>query len=243
MYLAGDRQDDLHYRLRCLDLLDILAHARPSSPFLIPLYVPLFNLIRTASSSLETELQTKAAKLLRFIVQPRKDKDGLAALAASSESAQTAVEALAHLHRVAQSVDDATLAPLCAQIAVALVKAAVALSPAESVGETHAAVARTFSGNLTQYLTNKNAKTRCQPLLTLEASKRTPAAVWPMFGDVVRTAGAVVGAEKVNAFRRMQAFEVAHTLLSSYAGAVSYPSGVFPLTSLPDLATRPAEVE
>lgn len=217
---AGDRQDDLHYRLRCLDLLDILAHAKPSSPFLIPLYVPLFNLIRTASSSLESELQTKAAKLLRFLVQPRKDKDGSAALAASTESAQTALEALAHLHRAAQSVDDASLAPLSAQIAIALVKAAVALSPSSAAAETQAAVARTFGGNLTLYLTNKNAKTRCQPLLTLEAAKRTPAAVWPMFDDVVRTAGASEGAEKVNAFRRMQAFEVANTLLTSYAGSV-----------------------
>lgn len=221
MLATGDRQDDLHYRLRCLDLLDILAHAKPSSPFLIPLYVPLFNLIRTASSSLESELQTKAAKLLRFLVQPRKDKDGSAASAASDESAQTALEALAHLHRAAQSVDDASLAPLAAQIAVALVKAAVALSPAASAAETQAAVARTFSGNLTQYLTNKNAKTRCQPLITLEAAKRTPAAVWPMFGDVVRTAGASEGVEKVNAFRRMQAFDVANTLLTSYAGLVS----------------------
>ncbi|GAA5989331.1 hypothetical protein JCM10908_001261 [Rhodotorula pacifica] len=228
-----DRQDDLHYRLRCLDLLDILAHAKPSSPFLIPLYVPLFNLIRTASSSLESELQTKAAKLLRFLVQPRKDKDGSAASAASDESAQTALDALAHLHRAAQSVDDASLAPLSAQIAVALVKAAVALSPAASAAETQAAVARTFSGNLTQYLTNKNAKTRCQPLVTLEAAKRTPAALWPMFADVVRTAGASEGVEKVNAYRRMQAFDVANTLLTSYAGSKSADSAASILAALP----------
>ncbi|GAA5868932.1 hypothetical protein JCM3774_006794 [Rhodotorula dairenensis] len=228
-----DRQDDLHYRLRCLDLLDVLAHAKPSSPFLIPLYVPLFNLIRTASSSLESELQTKAAKLLRFLVQPRKDKDGAAASAVSAESAQTALDALSHLHRAAQSVDDASLAPLAAQIAVALVKAAVALSPSALAAETQAAVARTFSGNLTQYLTNKNAKTRCQPLVTLEAAKRTPAAVWPMFGDVVRTAGASAGVEKVNAFRRMQAFEVASTLLTSYAGSKAADSTTAIVAAMP----------
>jgi hypothetical protein len=41
----------------------------------------------------------------------------------------------------------------------------------------------------------RKALTFCQPLITLEAAKRTPAAVWPMFGDVVRTAGASEGVE------------------------------------------------
>lgn len=213
-----DRQDDLHYRLRCLDLLDVLAHTKTASALLIPLYVPLFNLIRTASSSVEAELQAKAGKLLRFLVQPRKSADAAALVEPSDESSHAALEALDDLHRAAASTDAAALAPLCAQVAVALVKAAVTLAPAASRAHAQEHVARATAQSFETYLTTKNAKTRVQPQLTAEVAKRAPAAAWGALPRVLELAKGDGG--KVNAFRRMQAFEVAQSLVTSFASLV-----------------------
>ncbi|BGO89524.1 hypothetical protein NBRC10512_003985 [Rhodotorula toruloides] len=221
-----DRQDDLHYRLRCLDLLDVLTHAKPASPLLTPLFVPLFNLIRTASSAVESELQTKAGKLLRFLVQPRKaasPADGVDA----SASAESALDALKALHKAAANVDDVSLAPLCAQVGVALVKTVAALSPSTAQVD----VSRIYLASFEKYLTTKNAKTRVQPALTLEAAKRAPAALWGMVGRVVELAAGE--GEKVNAFRRMQAFEVAQAVVTAYASLKTPESKAEVLAVLP----------
>ncbi|BGO97632.1 rDNA transcriptional regulator POL5 [Rhodotorula toruloides] len=221
-----DRQDDLHYRLRCLDLLDVLAHAKPASPLLTPLFVPLFNLIRTASSAVESELQTKAGKLLRFLVQPRRAASPADSVNASA-SAQTALDALKALHKAAANVDDVSLAPLCAQVGVALVKTVAALTPSTAQAD----VSRIYLASFEKYLTTKNAKTRVQPALTLEAAKRAPAALWGMVGRVVELAAGE--GEKVNAFRRMQAFEVAQALVTAYANLKTAESKAGVLAALP----------
>ncbi|GEM09587.1 DNA polymerasephi subunit [Rhodotorula toruloides] len=221
-----DRQDDLHYRLRCLDLLDVLAHAKPASPLLTSLLVPLFNLIRTASSAVESELQTKAGKLLRFVVQPRKAASPSDNVDASA-SAQTALDALKALHKAAANVDDVSLAPLCAQVGVALVKTVASLSPTTAQAD----VSRVYLSTFEKYFTTKNAKTRVQPLLTLEAVKRTPATLWGMVGRVVELAAGE--GEKVNAFRRLQAFEVAQALVTAYANLKTPESKAGVLTILP----------
>ncbi|GAA5896425.1 hypothetical protein JCM8208_001871 [Rhodotorula glutinis] len=226
-----DRQDDLHYRLRVLDLLDVLAHTKAASALLIPLYVPLFNLIRTASSSVESELQAKAGKLLRFLVQPRKSADAAALVEPSDESSHAALEALDDLHRAAAACDAPALAPLCAQVAVALVKAAVALAPAAS--RTHALehVARLTVQSFEAYLTTKNAKTRVQPQLTADVCKRAPGAAWGILPRVLELAKGDGG--KVNAFRRMQAFEVAQSLVTSYASLKTPESKSAVLAAMP----------
>ncbi|BGP29993.1 DNA-directed DNA polymerase [Rhodotorula toruloides] len=221
-----DRQDDLHYRLRCLDLLDVLAHAKPASPLLTPLFVPLFNLIRTASSAVESELQTKAGKLLRFLVQPRKAASPADSVDASA-STQTALDALNALHKAAANVDDVSLAPLCAQVGVALVKTVAALSPSTAQAD----VSPIYLASFEKYLTTKNAKTRVQPALTLEAAKRAPVALWGMVGRVVELAAGEV--EKVNAFRRMQAFEVVQALVTAYANLKTPESKSGVLSALP----------
>ncbi|GAA6051861.1 hypothetical protein JCM3770_005503 [Rhodotorula araucariae] len=230
-----DRQDDLHYRLRCLDLLDVLAHTRAASALLIPLYVPLFNLIRTASSSVESELQAKAGKLLRFLVQPRKSADAAALVEPSDESSHAALEALEDLHRAAASTDSAALAPLCAQVAVALVKAAVSLAPAASRAHAQEHVARLTAQSFEKYLTTKNAKTRVQPALTGEVARRAPAAAWGALPRVIELAsGGVKGdGEKVNAFRRMQAFEVAQALFTGYASLKTPEAKAAVLAAIP----------
>ncbi|CEQ39726.1 SPOSA6832_01297 [Sporobolomyces salmonicolor] len=225
-----DRTDDLHYRLRLIDLLDVLAHKGPSSSLLLAAFVPLFNLARS-SAVLEAELRTKATKLLRFLVQPRKAASDADVLA----SPDTALEALEELHAIAQAVDSADYAPLCAQTAVALVKAALA-SPAATPA-TASAIATAFADSFEHYLATKNAKTKVQPLLTTEFCKRAPAAAWSMFERVVRLAKGESGegAKKagVNAYRRMQAFEVAQALLTSYANLKTAESKSAILASLP----------
>ncbi|GAA5938783.1 hypothetical protein JCM3775_001989 [Rhodotorula graminis] len=226
-----DRQDDLHYRLRVLDLLDVLAHTKAASALLIPLYVPLFNLIRTASSSVESELQAKAGKLLRFLVQPRKSADAAALVEPSDESSHAALEALDDLHRAAAACDAPALAPLCAQVAVALVKAAVALAPAASRAHALEHVARVTVQSFEAYLTTKNAKTRVQPQLTADVAKRAPGAAWGILPRVLELAKGDGG--KVNAFRRMQAFEVAQSLVTSYASLKTAESKSAVLAAMP----------
>lgn len=195
-------------------------------------------MIRTASSAVESELQAKAGKLLRFLVQPRKSADAAALVEPSDESSHAALEALDDLHRAAAACDAPALAPLCAQVAVALTKAAVALAPASS--RTHALehVARVTVQSFEAYLTTKNAKTRVQPQLTAEVCKRAPGAAWGVLPRVLELAKGDGG--KVNAFRRMQAFEVAQSLVTSYASLVRLsvlparsPSQALSLTLLP----------
>ncbi|GAA5875536.1 hypothetical protein JCM16303_000661 [Sporobolomyces ruberrimus] len=246
-----DRTDDLHYRLRLLDLLEVLARKRPSSPLLVPTFVPLLNLARS-TAPLEVELRNKASKLVRFLVQPRKSADSIA-----PPSPESALEALEELHALAQGVEISEFAPIVAQTAIALVKAALA-SPAADAS-TSRSVSTLFANSFEQYLATKNARTKVQPLLTTEFCKRAPAAAWGMFDQVVKLAkGEVEGGDKkatVNAFRRMQAFEVAQTLLVSYtnlktpestsavlAGIPAYQSALHDalstsLTSTPSAAT------
>ncbi|GAA6042776.1 hypothetical protein JCM8097_007471 [Rhodosporidiobolus ruineniae] len=225
-----DRTDSLHYRLRCLDLLDVLAHHSPASPLLVPTLVPLFNLVRTATA-VEAELQTKAGKLLRFLVQPRKAASPAPATVSqpAEETAAAALESLEELHRIAASVDQADLAPLAAQVALALVKAAVASAPSSAPAQISTLAAESFEA----YLTTKNAKTRCQPLLMGELARRAPAAVWEAREKVL----ALATAEKVNAFRRVQAFEVIQTLVTSYAGLKTAESKLAVLAFLPAYRT------
>ena len=221
--MIGDRTDDLHYRLRLLDLLEVLARKRPSSPLLIPTFVPLLNLARS-TAPLETELRNKASKLVRFLVQPRKSADSI-----SPPTPDSALEALEELHALAQGVEISEFAPIVAQTAIALVKAALACPSADA--STSTAVSTLFANSFEQYLATKNARTKVQPLLTTEFCKRAPSAAWGLFDRIVQLAkghaeqGA--GGDKkatVNAFRRMQAFEVAQTLLVSYTNLVSFPS-------------------
>jgi hypothetical protein len=67
---------------------------------------------------------------------------------------------------------------------------------------------------------NVRATAACVSAAEAQA-KRTPAAVWPMFGDVVRTAGASEGVEKVNAFRRMQVAARLGVLVRQVLGQVA----------------------
>ncbi|GAA5900230.1 DNA-directed DNA polymerase [Sporobolomyces salmoneus] len=245
-----DRTDDLHYRLRLLDLLEVLARKRPSSPLLVPTFVPLLNLARS-TSPLEIELRNKASKLVRYLVQPRKSADSI-----SPPSPDSALEALEELHALAQGVEISEFAPIIAQTSIALVKAALASPSADA--STSTAVSTLFANSFEQYLGTKNARTKVQPLLTNEFCKRAPAAAWGMFDRIVSLAkGEVEGDKKatVNAFRRMQAFEAAQNLLVSYtnlktpestaavlAGVPAYQSALHDalstsLTSAPSAAT------
>ncbi|GAA6006454.1 hypothetical protein JCM11491_004966 [Sporobolomyces phaffii] len=229
-----DRTDDLHYRLRLLDLLEVLARKRPSSALLIPTFVPLLNLARS-TAPLEVELRNKASKLVRFLVQPRKAADSIA-----PATPDAALDALEELHALAQGVEISEFAPIVAQTAIALVKAALA-SPAADASTAHA-VATLFADSFEQYLATKNARTKVQPLLTTELCKRAPAAAWGMFPRVVELArGEVDGGRdqkaSVNAFRRMQAFEVAQTLIVSYTNLKTPESTQAVLAGIPAYAS------
>lgn len=209
LFYTAERMDDLHYRLRVVDLLEALAKQRTPSPLLVLVVLPLFSIIRRPST-LETELQEKSLKLLRHIVAARKDVP-------VSPTPQLALDALAELHVISQTVDAAELATLCSQTSVFLVKAALA-SPAANES-TSSAIAEIFGDSFETYLSKKNAKTRVQPALTLEFAKRSPVCAWLLFDRVVDLASGK--GVTVNAFRRMQAFEVAHALLTSQAAVVS----------------------
>lgn len=199
----------MHYRLRVVDLIDALAKQRSTNPLLILTLLPLFGIVRS-TAVLEEELQTKATKILRAIVQAKKD----AVVPATPDSA---LDALAELHTVAQTVEAAELGALCSQTAIYLVKAALA-SPAADA-ETSKAIADLYGDSFEIYLSTKNSKTKVQPLLTVDFAKRSPACAWQLFDRIVKSASGETSS--VNAYRRMQAFEVAQALLTSYAALVS----------------------
>jgi DNA polymerase phi len=198
----------MHYRLRVVDLVEALAKQRSTSPLLVLVLLPLFGIVRS-SSTLEQEIQTKAAKILRQIVQGKKD-------AVSPPTPDAALEALAELHTVSQTVDAADLATLCSQTAIYLVKAALASPTADA--STSATIVKLYGDSFETYLSKKNSKTKVQPLLTIEFCRRSPACAWPLFARVVKLAAGKTSS--VNAYRRMQAFDVAQALLTSYASLV-----------------------
>lgn len=199
----------MHYRLRLVDLIEAFAKLRPSNPLLILVVIPLFGIVRS-QVLLEEELQIKAAKTLRQIVQNKKTP-------VVPSSPESALEALAELHSISHSVDAIELSAICSQVAVFLTKAALASPGADD--STTETIANLFGDSFEAYLGKKNSKTKVQPLLTLDFCKRTPACAWPLFGRFVGLAASSDAC--ANAFRRMQAFEAAHTVLAAYAAPVS----------------------
>lgn len=213
---TAERMDDLHYRLRVVDLLESLVKHHATNPLLVLVPLPLFSIIRTASS-VDKELQAKAIKLLRHLVATRKDIPAPA-------TPQLALDALEELHTISHTVDVPELATLCSQTSIYLVKAALN-SPAADAATT-ATIVELFGDSFEHYLSTKNSKTRVQPFLTVEFCRRAPACAWPLFGRLVKLAAGETTSGAANAYRRMQAFEVAQALLASYAGlvrSVTYP--------------------
>jgi DNA polymerase phi len=205
---SAARTDDLHYRLRVVDLLDSLVKQRLANPLLVLVVLPLFRIAKQAVA-VEEELQSKATKLLRLIVRSRKDPP-------SPASPEASLEALAELHIMSRTVDSPELANLCSQACIYLVKSALASTTADA--STSNSIATIYADSFKLYLSKKNSKTRVQPLMTIDFAKRSPACAWNMLSVAVELAGGV----GVNAFRRMQAFEVAQALLISYAALVSH---------------------
>lgn len=207
--LIVERTDDLHYRLRVVDLIESLYKHRSSNPLLVLVVLPLFNIVRSAVA-VEQELQAKAVKLLRQIISTKKDSP-------APEDPSLALETLAELHSISQSVDMSELATLCSQTCAYLVKSALA-SPAANAA-TFSAIATTYAGSFEIYLSRKNSKTKVQPALTIDFARRFPACAWNLFPRVVELAAGDKAA--VNAYRRMQSFEVAQAILTSYSSLVS----------------------
>ncbi|KAK4053864.1 DNA-directed DNA polymerase [Microbotryomycetes sp. JL201] len=199
--------EDMHYRLRVVDLVEALYKAHPASPLLISAALPLFGISRSASS-LEEELRVKASKLLRQLVQSKKEQ-------ISPDAPEPALEALAELHALAQGIDSADMAPLCAQTAIFLVKAALA-SPTATT-ETATQISELFADSFETYVTKKNSKTKVQPALTVEFAKRSPACAWPMFERLLALQSLDANVKPVNAFRLLQTFEVAQSLVAAYS--------------------------
>ncbi|KAI5479615.1 DNA polymerase phi subunit [Pseudohyphozyma bogoriensis] len=215
----AERMDDLHYRLRVVDLLELLGKQRTANPLLTLIVLPLFSIVRR-STPLEKELTQKSLKLLRQIVS-RKDVPAPA-------SPDSTLEALAELHAVSQIVDSADFATLCSQTSVFLVKSALASPAADK--STSAAISKLFGDSFDAYLSKKNAKTRVQPALTIEFAKRSPACAWGMLEQVVSLAN---GDGAANAFRRMQAFDVAQALFTSQASLKTPESKAKILSAVP----------
>ncbi|KAL8283181.1 hypothetical protein RQP46_005959 [Phenoliferia psychrophenolica] len=219
----AERMDDLHYRLRVVDLVESLVKHHSTNPLLVLVPLPLFSIIRSASA-VEKELQAKAIKLLRQLVAARKDIPAPA-------SPQLALDALAELHAISHAVDVPELASLCSQTSIYLVKSALN-SPAADAA-TSAAIVKLFGDSFEQYLSTKNSKTRVQPALTVEFCRRAPAGAWPLFGRLVKLAAGETTSGVANAYRRMQAFEVAQALLASYAGLKTDASKAGVLAAMP----------
>lgn len=203
---SAARTDDLHYRLRVVDLIDSLVKQRSANPLLVLVILPLFSIAQRAVS-VEQELQSKATKLLRLIVSSRKD-------APAPSSPQSALDALTDLLDISKTVDSPELANLCSQACIFLVKSALASPTADATTST--TIATLYAETFETYLAKKNTKTRVQPSLTIEFCRRVPGCAWGMMGKVIELASGEAG----NAFRRMQAFEVVQSLLTNYAALV-----------------------
>jgi len=145
-----------------------------------------------------------------------------------TQNPDSALQGLEELHAMSQGVEISEFAPIVAQTSIALVKAALAATTTTSDNSTCSTlkeISNLFANSFELYFRTKNSRTKVQPLLTNEFCKRTPLAAWGMFERIVKLArGQVEGDKKssVNAFRRMQAFEVAQTLLVSYTNLVSF---------------------
>ncbi|KAM0756343.1 hypothetical protein T439DRAFT_345128 [Meredithblackwellia eburnea MCA 4105] len=224
----AEQMDDLHFRLRVIDLLDVLLKQNAGNHLLVLVVLPLFGILR-GISELDKELRLKAGKLLRQIVQPRKNHPAPA-------SPDSAIEALDELHEISRSVEDKQLTQVACQTSVFLVRAALSSPGANSSTSTQ--IATLFGDAFERYFLNRNAKTRLQPALTLEFCKQSPACAWPLFDRAAKLGAAARpggGEKNTSPFRRMQAFDVAHALLLSYAKLNTDQSKADIIAGLPTL--------
>lgn len=207
--------DDSHFRMRVLDFVETLARHRPESELVVYTIVPLMRLSASTSAG-EKELASKASRVLRGIVSGKKGTP-------APLSPERALTALRRLCVFSRSLDMPELGPLLANAGVYLAKAILA-SPEAGPGESHA-VAQTVADAFDEYLTRKNTRAKAQPRMTLEFARRVTACAWLMFERVAEratpssttTSGGGGGGGVVNAFRRMQAFEVLQALVVARA--------------------------
>lgn len=197
--VAEARVEDLHYKLRLLDLVETFAKAVSTSALLPMLILPLLYVARRADHE-QASLRAKAVRILRDHVCTSKP-----AIDPVADAAQ-AVElpdVLRLVHSIARSTSSPEVADACSRSSLWLAK----LLEPSVVGEVYVAT-------IVDYVTRRASGV--QPGLVSDFVKQRPSVAWEVRDQI---AAAVFG-KTVNTHRAVQALAWLQALLKSYLGSV-----------------------
>ncbi|KAL7419801.1 DNA-directed DNA polymerase [Cryptotrichosporon argae] len=188
--------ENLHFKLRVLDLVDTYLRRQPTSPLSLLLVVPLLNLVRRAGPS-EAELATKATSIIRA---------RLGRANHYPEPSLLALPILDEIHAFARHAASAELSALASAASLFVARAVVA-----DDDETDA-VAATYGTTLADFVGRKASSVH--PPFLLEFARRHPLRAWRIRAALVAAAAPGAG---VNAFRQ----QAVYSLLGALAGQLA----------------------
>jgi len=197
----AEQENTLNSQLRVVDLLEIYAKQLPASPLLLQTILPLFDLACKTSGD-KDELASKAAKVLRGIVNKPKDIPGL-------ESPEDAIAVLDSVHALARKYSNGDSIPLAAATSAYLSRTILASTGERAIEE----VSAIYSTSLNDYLIKKH--TRVHHTLFANFAQRQPLAAWTLREQLLDACSE--STETKDKHKRMQMFGVLGDLISAFA--------------------------
>ncbi|KZV71817.1 hypothetical protein PENSPDRAFT_751491 [Peniophora sp. CONT] len=193
----NEQREATHFKNRILDLLDIFVKKQPSSALVIPVILPLVELVFSSSPD-EKQLIEKASGLL-------KSRIGKAKEAAVDADVTLATEVLENLHTRARKVRGADALAVIGGCSL-YVSRALVQSGAEEV------VLREYTASLVEFAERKASDLSIK--FFDDFVKRLPGAAWKM-----REALLAEPAKAVNAYRQVQLWGLVQTLCNNLPSA------------------------
>ncbi|MBW0492615.1 hypothetical protein O181_032330 [Austropuccinia psidii MF-1] len=214
---------DLHLRMKLLDLVGKFVKLQPRTPILARLIQPLLDLIQKADPN-EEVMKTKAFQILGEVVRIPCRLSSVNQLHPTELISATDFSAIAAaVHRIAQSTDVAQLADLCAKCNMWLAY----MTQSESKGflienETHKALQELVNihkQSLQNFCFKRVSKFR--PPFFSQTVKRSPAFAWLLRSELLQLA---LEPAPIKPYRRQQMFNFLSTLLGVYPSKAAWVS-------------------
>ncbi|KAK7054956.1 DNA-directed DNA polymerase [Paramarasmius palmivorus] len=186
------QREAIHFKNRILDLIDTFIKKRPSSQHIVQFVVPLLDLA-TKSSPDEKQLSDKAQGILRSKIGKLKETP----TSVDTEAVSTILESLHERARKIRTSDHLVTVGDCAMYISHLM-----------VHSGHQKkVLETYRASLTDFFTRKNSSLNVG--FFHQFMRRFHAEAWELRGDILD-----LSPKAVNAYRRCQAFQLIHDLLT-----------------------------
>ncbi|ESK96903.1 dna-directed dna polymerase [Moniliophthora roreri MCA 2997] len=193
------QREAIHFKNRVLDLVDIFVKKRPSSPHVVQFVVPLLDLA-TKSSPDEKQLSDKAQGLLRSRIGKLKDVP-------TSVDAEALSTALKNLHERARKLRSSDYLSTVADCAIYISHLMMHSGHQKEVLDTYRA-------SLVDFFTRKNSSLNAA--FFHQFIRRFQSEAWDLRDDLLD-----LSQKAINTYRRCQAFQLVHDILTQL------PTGVW----------------